>query len=284
MNQHTTVTSRSSAPSPGPDGAVGVFDSGLGGLTAVKELMELLPDENIVYFGDTARIPYGTRSRETILKYTEQDISFLRQHNVKMIIAACGTVSSVLGIKPYDCGLPFTGVLLPAAQAACGATRTGRIGVIGTSATIRSGSFGKAIRTIRPDAFVAGNSCPLLVPLVENGHLHDQLARLALEQYLAPILAERIDTLILGCTHYPLLEPLIRELVGEDIALISSGREAAKVAAALLTARELFREPKDGQPASREFYVSDSVEMFTESASIFLEQPLMGNVRMVSVP
>lgn len=249
--------------------AIGVFDSGLGGLTALRELNALLPGENILYFGDTARIPYGTRSRETIQKYTEQAIRFFKDHHVKMIIAACGTVSSVLGMKPYECGVPFTGVLLPAVQAACGATRSGRIGVIGTTATIKSGSFGRAIRTIRPDTFLAGIACPLLVSLVEYGFLEkeDPIAKLAVEHYLAPIRQEKVDTLILGCTHFPLLSDLIADYMGPDVTLISPGREAARTASAYLTEHELLADREKGENI---FYVSDSRELFLDSARTFL--------------
>ena len=183
--------------------AIGVFDSGVGGLTAVNELNTLMPNENIIYFGDTARIPYGSRSRETVLKYANEDIAFLRKHKIKMIIAACGTVSSVIGTSSLVDDMPFTGVLLPAAQAACSMTKNGKIGVIGTSATIRSGSFAKAIKTIRPGTSVIGNPCPLFVHLVENGYTdrNNKVTRLVAEEYLAPIKAEGVDTLILGCTH-----------------------------------------------------------------------------------
>lgn len=264
--------------------AIGVFDSGLGGLTAVRELTELLPFENIIYFGDTARIPYGTRSKETILKYAAQDIAFLKKHNVKMIIAACGTVSSCLGGKNPTKDMPFTDVLLPAAQAACGATRTGRIGVIGTTATIKSGSYGRAMRTIRSDTFIVGNACPLLVPLVENDFvgMNNKVARMVLEGYLAPIIAEKVDTLILGCTHYPLLEDIIGDIMGDAITLISPGKEAAKQAAAFLTSKELLHD-ESGENGSCEFYVSDSIEMFEESAKIYLGKKLTGQVQKIDI-
>lgn len=263
--------------------AIGVFDSGLGGLTAVRELSELLPFENIIYFGDTARIPYGTRSKETILKYAAQDIAFLKRHKVKLIIAACGTVSSVLGGKSPIADIPFTDVLLPAVQAACGATRTGKIGVIGTTATIKSGSFGRAIRTIRPDTFIVGSACPLLVPLVENGFigLKNKVARLVLEGYLAPIIAEKVDTLILGCTHYPLLEDIIADIMGEGVTLISPGKEAARHASAYLTSKELLSDNKT--PGSREFFVSDSAELFEESAKLYLGKQLTGSVQKIDI-
>lgn len=212
--------------------AIGVFDSGIGGLTAVKELNRLLPHENIVYFGDTARIPYGTRSKETILTYANQDIAFLKKRGVKMIIAACGTVSSVIGASPEAAGdIPFTGVLLPAAQAACGATKTGRIGVIGTPATIRSGSYGKAIRAIRPGTFVVGNACPLFVPLAENGFTarDNEVARLVAKQYLAPVIAENVDALILGAHSLSLVTGHYRRYYGRRREAYFPGGGSGKV-------------------------------------------------------
>ena len=166
--------------------AIGVFDSGMGGLTAVKELNAILPHENIIYFGDTARIPYGSRSPETVLRYAKEDVAFLRQYAVKMIIAACGTVSSIVGDQPFVTDMPFTGVVLPASETACRVTRNGKIGVIGTPATIRSGSYEKAIHKMHPEMTVFGQACPLFVHLVENGYtdLHNPVTRLVAEEYL----------------------------------------------------------------------------------------------------
>lgn len=259
--------------------AIGVFDSGMGGLTCVQELNRLMPNENIIYFGDTARIPYGTRSKETILKYAEQDIAFMKTHNVKMIIAACGTVSSIVGMNKNAAGdIPFTGVLLPTVQAACSKTKNKRIGVIGTNATIKSGSYGKAIRTIRSDISVIGNSCPLFVPLVENGFAAkgNPVARLVAEQYLEPIKKESVDTLILGCTHYPILRDVIAEYMGEDVALISSGSETAKYACAFLTGKDMLTDRTE--EGTNTFYSSDSAEMFEENAHAFLGSEIKGSV------
>lgn len=262
--------------------AIGVFDSGMGGLTCVKELSKLMPNEDIIYFGDTARIPYGTRSRETILKYAEQDIAFMKKHDVKMIIAACGTVSSVLGMNKNAAGdIPFTGVLLPTVQAACAKTKNGRVGVIGTSATIKSGSYGKAIRTIRSDISIIGAACPMFVPLVENGFTgkDNEVARLVAKQYLEPIKKENVDTLILGCTHYPILHDVIADYMGEGVELISSGSEAAKYACAFLTNNDMLSEKNESGEIS--FYSSDSVEMFRENAQAFLGNTLCGTVTKV---
>lgn len=258
--------------------AIGVFDSGVGGLTAVRELNKLLPNENIIYFGDTARIPYGSRSRETVLRYANEDIDFLRKHNIKMIIAACGTVSSVIGTMSEIDGIPFTGVLLPAAQTACSATKNGRIGVIGTPATIRSGAFAKAIKTIRPNTVVFGNACPLFVHLVENGYIdrNNQITKLVAEEYLEPIKKENVDTLILGCTHYPIIKDIIADYMGSDVTLISPGEESAKYAESCLMEKNLLSESTE--PGKNTFYVSDSTELFCETAKIFLGHDVSGEV------
>ncbi|MGN0641674.1 MAG: glutamate racemase [Huintestinicola sp.] len=264
--------------------AIGVFDSGLGGLTCVAELHRLMPNENIVYFGDTARIPYGTRSKDTILEYSNQDAAFMKLHDVKMIIAACGTVSSVVGgIKNFCGDIPFTGVVIPASQAACAATRNGRIGVIGTSATIRSGAYGKAIRNIRQDVSVIGKACPLFVSLVENGltDSNDIVLKTMVERYLAPVKAENVDTLILGCTHYPIIQRAIEEYMGENVTMISSGGEAAKYAMNVLAMKNLLSErTEDGKTV---YYTSDSTEMFEENAAAFLGSELKGDVKKVAV-
>lgn len=265
--------------------AIGVFDSGLGGLTCLKELNKLVPNENVIYFGDTARLPYGTRSRETILKYAAQDIAFIKSKGVKFIIAACGTVSSVLGSgKTSDGDVPFTGVLLPAAQAACGITRNGRVGVIGTEATIKSGAYGKAIRSIRPDISVIGSSCPMFVPLVENGYTdrENPVTRLIAEEYLAPIKREGVDALILGCTHYPIIKDIIADYMGESVKIISSGEEAAKFAYNMLTAKDMLSS--GNETGTNTYYTSDSAVLFEENAKAFLgSEKIKGSVYKVAI-
>lgn len=264
--------------------AIGVFDSGLGGLTCLKELNKLIPNENVVYFGDTARVPYGTRSRETIMEYAGQDIAFLKKQGVKMIIAACGTVSSVLGSGKANCGdIPFTGVLLPAAQAACGVTRNGKIGVIGTEATIKSGAYGKAIRGIRPDVSVIGSACPLFVPLVENGFTNrdNTVTRLVAEQYLEPIKNEGVDTLILGCTHYPIIRDVISDCMGDSVTLISSGEEAAKFAYNMMMSKDMLADRSE--KGINTYYTSDSIELFEDNARAFLGRSINGEVHKVGI-
>ena len=263
--------------------AIGVFDSGMGGLTCVAEIMKLMPNENIIYFGDTARVPYGNRSRETILEYARQDVNFVKKHDVKMIIAACGTVSSAVGqAKDFGGGVPFTGVVIPAVQAACAATRSGRIGVIGTAATIRSGAYGKAIRTIRQDAVIIGNACPLFVPLVENGitDKDDIVVKTMVSRYLEPIKRENVDTLILGCTHYPLLRDAIAEYMGEGVKLISSGAEAAKYTMNMLAMNNMLSSRSESGHVT--YFTSDSKELFESNAHAFIGS-LNGSVEQISI-
>ena len=263
---------------------IGVFDSGVGGLTAYKELEALLPNEDIIYFGDTGRLPYGSKIRETIIDYAQQDIKFLLSHDVKFILAACGTVSSTLPQKVAD-ALPvqYSGVVGPAVQTACALTLCGRIGVIGTNLTIRTNAYGKAIRAIKADAHVFGNACPLFVPLVENGQFSpkDPIVRLVAETYLQPLRREGIDTLILGCTHYPLLYDVINEVLDYQVTLIDPGREAAKSVQSFLTVNGLLRERQ--QEGRREFYVTDSAEDFCSVAKIFLQQDVSGSVKKISL-
>lgn len=263
--------------------AIGVFDSGMGGLTCVAEIMKLMPNENIIYFGDTARVPYGNRSRETILEYARQDVNFVKKHDVKMIIAACGTVSSAVGqAKDFGGGVPFTGVVIPAVQAACAATRSGRIGVIGTAATIRSGAYGKAIRTIRQDAVIIGNACPLFVPLVENGitDKDDIVVKTMVSRYLEPIKRKNVDTLILGCTHYPLLRDAIAEYMGEGVKLISSGAEAAKYTMNMLAMNNMLSSRSENGHVT--YFTSDSKELFESNAHAFIGS-LNGSVEQISI-
>lgn len=262
---------------------IGVFDSGLGGLTVVKELKKLLPQEDIIYFGDTGRVPYGTRSRETVINYACQDINFLLEHHVKMIIAACGTVSAILPQSIINTlPLPFSGVLLPAAQAACVSSLNGKIGVIGTSATIKSGAYGKAIRAIRAGAVITGSPCPLLVPLVENGYIQNDnpVTRSVTANYLKIFQESDIDTLILGCTHFPIIHGIISDLIGEEVTLINPGEETARHTAALLTKEHMLSQQKHG---TSRYYVSDSVEGFAENGSLFLGEDIGERVEQINL-
>jgi len=258
---------------------IGVFDSGMGGLTTVKELNLILPNENIIYFGDTARIPYGSRSKETILKYARQDVNFLKAHKIKMIIAACGTVSSVVINNPIqNLDMEFTGVVIPACQTACQTTKNKKIGVIGTPATIRSQSYVTTIKSIDQSIEVIGNACPLFVHLVENGYTNrdNLVTKLVAEEYLEPMKKFGVDTLILGCTHYPIIKDIIADIMGDGVTLISSGAEAGKYAKEYLTKNNLLCDRTS--KGENEFYVSDSIELFEENAKNFLDHEITGKV------
>lgn len=263
--------------------AIGVFDSGLGGLTAVKELLKVLPYENIVYFGDTGRVPYGDKSRKTILKYALQDIEFLKSLDVKMILAACGTVSSVLEESSVNIEIPFTGVIAPTAAAAASATRNNKIGIIGTTATIKSGSYKRELLKINPNLQIFEQDCPLFVPLVENGFIEkDNKATLIIaEKYLSALREQKIDTLILGCTHYPIISKIISKVIGPEVKLIDSGREAALFAANALSFSENLTERQKTGVCT--FYISDSVNSFSKNASLFLQQNVSHKVLMVDI-
>ena len=264
--------------------AIGVFDSGLGGLSAVKEFLHLLPNENIIYFGDTGRVPYGNRSCDTITKYAFQDTRFLLEHNVKMIVAACGTVSSVAGKALEEkLPVPYTGVVNPTAFAAAQKTRNGRIGVIGTSATIASHSYKQRLEKLNPDFKIFEQACPLFVPLVENGFLSpdSEIARPVIKHYLTPLVEQRIDTLILGCTHYPLLSQAIAGVIGEEITLVNSGYETALYAAKVLRENELLNDSKaQGEP---KFFVSDTPDDFENAAGLFLGRNMEHSVTQIDI-
>lgn len=260
------------------DYAIGVFDSGCGGLTAVKELNKIMPCENIIYFGDTARIPYGTRSRETVLKYARQDVAFLRKHKIKMVIAACGTVSSTVGNGTLCDDIPYTGVVIPASIKACRVTKNKKVGIIGTAVTVRSKSFINAISDIDSKVEVFSKACPLFVHLVENGYTdrNNKVTKLVAEEYLETIKDAGVDTLIMGCTHFPIIRDIIQDIVGDDVTLIDTGEEAALYARKVLRENEVLTDSQN--KGHNVFYVSDSVELFTENAKAFLSSDMIGEV------
>ena len=259
---------------------IGIFDSGLGGLSVVNALTELLPGEDIVYFGDTGRVPYGTRSRQTIEGYTRQDIAFLQSKNVKLVIAACGTVSSVASHVGESCGLPFVGVVKPTAKAAVDATKNKKIGVIGTAATIASGSYSKEIALLDPTVQVFGQPCQLFVQMVEEGFIgeDDPIALAVSERYLQPLKEQGVDTLILGCTHFPLLAKVIRKVMGDAVTLIDSGRATATYVADYLNKQNLLSDQAQGEHA---YFVSDRTEAFAEVAGRFLGREIPPVSRVV---
>lgn len=248
---------------------IGVFDSGLGGLTVVKELIKELPGEDIVYFGDTGRVPYGTRSVETIRKYTLQDEKFLLNNDVKLIVAACGTVSSVASDTALQLPVPFFEVVSHASKSAVNATKNGKIGVIGTNATVKSEQHKKHIQKLMPTARVLNCSCPLFVPLVEEGWYSkdDLVVTQTVERYLKPIIDFGADTIILGCTHYPVLSEAIKKVVGNDITLINAGNSTATAVKEYLKQNNIENENGTG---IHKFYVSDKPDSFRNQASILL--------------
>ncbi len=263
---------------------IGVFDSGLGGLTALRELSALLPREELIYFGDTGRVPYGGRSQETIIKYARQDVAFLRSFDPKAIVIACGTVSTAaLNVLRGENDLPVFGVVGPAARAAARLTRSGRIGLIGTRASIRSGAYERAIAPLRPDARVSALACPLFVPLVENGRCRpgDLVAETVTAEYLAPLKAAQVDTLILGCTHYPLLKEVIGSFMGPDVTLVDVGACCAQYVAQELERRSLLSPPESR--GGRRLFVSDNTGDFAQLASLFLGEDVAAAVEQVDI-
>lgn len=249
---------------------IGVFDSGLGGLTALRELRRILPREELVYFGDTGRVPYGTKGRETILRFARQDVAFLRSFDPKAIVVACGTVSAnALTELSAENDLPVFGVVAPAAQAAVAATRRKKVGLIGTAASIRSGAYEREITRLDSSVSVTARACPLFVPLVENGRFRpgDRVAELVVEEYLTPIRDAGVDVLVLGCTHYPLLAQAIGGFMGPGVKLIDTGAACAGFAAGALAERGLLADREKG---SCRYFVSDSTQDFARLASLFL--------------
>lgn len=262
--------------------SIGVFDSGLGGLTAVKQIMKELPNENIIYFGDTGRVPYGTRSPDTILKYTRGDIRFLNSFNVKIIVIACGTASSVaLPHVKEEFDTPIVGVVDAAVYKAVRSTKNKKIGIIGTPGTIKSGAYEKLIKAENNELKTYTMACPLFVPLVENGHFDTPVTKLVVDEYLREIRNAGVDTLILGCTHYPLLKRTIGEYMGESVTLIDPGAEVAKYLKKMLSDSMQHAEQKEESQYS--YYVSDNVEGFEELGGIFLERKIDGQVKKIDI-
>ncbi|HLX12238.1 MAG TPA: glutamate racemase [Bacteroidota bacterium] len=258
---------------------IGVFDSGIGGLTVVHALTKRLPNENIVYFGDTARVPYGPKSPQVIREYTAQDTAFLTGNNVKFIVVACNTVSSVaLDIVTKHSHVPVVGMIAPAAVAAVAASRNKRIGIIGTAATIASGAYEHAVHRADPSALLLAKACPLFVPLVEEGMLEHHATELIAREYLFPLKGHKIDTLILGCTHYPLLRKAIEKVFDDSITLIDTGEAAAVEVERMLEERDL-KNPSTMR-GNIQFFVSDETPKFAEIGERFLGQTL-GKVRTV---
>lgn len=255
--------------------SIGIFDSGIGGLTVFSRIAARMPDENMVYLGDTARLPYGTKSADTVVRYARACAHILLQRGIKALVVACNTASahamdSLHGHLP----VPVIGVVEPGARTAVARTRNQRIGVIGTAGTIASGAYPAAIHALLPEAQVFATACPLFVPLAEEGWTEGEVPRAVAQRYLAPLLDNDIDTLVLGCTHYPLLAPMIQAVMGPEITLVDSAEETARALEALLDSQQL-RGP-GGAIGTHTFLASDAPDSLARVGARFLGQPLDG--------
>ncbi|NOY88386.1 MAG: glutamate racemase [FCB group bacterium] len=266
------------------DAPIGIFDSGVGGLTVFREIIKFLPYEDIIYFGDVGRTPYGGRSKEIIISFTTQDVAFLIDQNVKFIISACNTASSVaLEEIQQSYSIETIGVIEPGAKAAIEKTKKGRIGVIGTHATINSNAYAKIIHNFEPKIKVFSLACPLFVPLVEEGYIDREATYLIAQDYLQTMLDVKVDTLVLGCTHYPLLKDVITDVMGKKVTLIDSGEETARIVYQKMTENNLLNPKASQRPGVQgeyKFYVSDVPEKFSKVASRFLGQEVQKITRV----
>ncbi len=253
---------------------IGVFDSGVGGLTVLKALFERLPGESTVYLGDTARVPYGNKSAEVVTRYSLRNAQLLLECDIKLLVVACNTASAVaLPALTARLDVPVLGVIEPLAKAAAARTRTGKIGVIGTVGTVRSGAYQRALEAARPGVEVRAAACPLFVPLAEEGWLSGDVPRQVARAYLGELCRDGLDTLVLGCTHYPLLKPVIAEVVGANVQLVDSAEATAEAAAELLERRGLLA---GGGKAVHRYFVTDVPDAFREVGARFLGRPIDG--------
>ena len=265
------------------DAPIGVFDSGIGGLTVAREIMRQIPNEKIIYFGDTARMPYGSKSKETVTGFSQQIVRFLETFQVKTIVVACNTASAyALDELEKELDIPIIGVIKPGAKTAAEVTRNGRIGVIATEATIGSQMYNKYIQELNKNVTIYGKACPLFVPLVENGYINEgnPVTRLVIADYLTELRDTGIDTLILGCTHYPLLTEIIADIMGPGVTLIDSGAAAARVLRQTLSDRGALAQRDHG---TLTLYASDRPEDFGALAGQFLRRPLESAVQHVDI-
>lgn len=253
------------------DAPVGVFDSGVGGLTVAREIMRNLPSEKIVYFGDTARVPYGSKSKETVIRYSRQIIRFLQEQGVKAIVVACNTASAfALDTVRGEFDIPIIGVIESGAEVAAAETRNKKVGVIGTEGTVGSGIHAAYLHSMDPEITVFGKACPLFVPLVEEGWLHDPVTVEVASRYLKELQEKDIDTLILGCTHYPLLRSTIRKVMGEGVCLVNPAYETALELGVLLREKGLLSTGTEPSEFPYRFYVSDLADKFNAFANSIL--------------
>jgi len=258
--------------------SIGVFDSGIGGLTVLKALTEVLPAEDFVYLGDTARLPYGTKSNEIIIRYSRENTEFLLAKGIKMLVVACNTSSAVaLDDISHDTVVPVIGVIEPGARAAVRASHSGKVGVIGTEATIASGAYTRAIQRLRPHAEIYTRACPLLVPLVEEGWIDNEIAERTVAYYLESLKASGIDTLLLGCTHYPLLRGVFARVLGARVKIVDSATATAETVRERLTALRLARP---GAQGAQSFFVTETPERFVRVGRRFLGPQVESAVRI----
>lgn len=261
--------------------AIGIFDSGVGGLTVLKEIVRTLPQEDTIYLGDTARVPYGTKSPETVTRYARQITAFLVQRDIKLLVVACNTASAVsLDALKESFDLPIVGVIEPGARRAAAVTRTGKVGVIGTAGTIKSSAYSKAIKRINPEIQVVTRACPLFVPLAEEGWVDNEVARLTAHAYLEGLREEGVDTLVLGCTHYPLLKGIIADVMGDDVKLVDSAEETAHTVAEILGRQEMLRP--EAERGNHHYFVTDVPAGFIRVGNRFLGGKL-GDVYQVNL-
>ena len=259
---------------------IGVFDSGLGGLTVLKEIIKVLPNENIVYFGDTARVPYGPRSKETIMEYTFQAINFLISKNVKAIVIACNTATArCLKEANEKYNIPIIGVIEAGARTASYSTKNKIVGVIGTEGTVNSKAYDKEIKKIDNEIKIVSKACPLFVPIIEEGWADTEVAHLTAKEYLKELLEQDIDSLVLGCTHYPILKKTIGDIVGEKIKLVNPAKETAKDLSIILEQQNILRDNTD---ATYEYYVSDIPEKFISIGQQFIKRD-MNDVKKIDI-
>jgi glutamate racemase len=252
---------------------IGVFDSGMGGLTVVREMIKQLPNESIIYFGDTARVPYGPKSPDTVLRYSREITAYLKDEGVKALVIACNTATAhALPALRRENDIPIVGVIQPGARAAAAATKTKRVGVIGTAGTIKSRAYEKEIKKLLPDAEVTAQACALFVPLIEEGWDDTEPTRAIARNYLAPLVSALIDTLVLGCTHYPLMKTVIGNVVGREVRLIDSAEETARETAVILGVNGLENASPD--QARYRFIASDAPDTFLGLAQRFLGSPI----------
>jgi glutamate racemase len=250
---------------------VGIFDSGIGGLTVLREVLKRLPNENIIYLGDTARVPYGTKSSQTVIKYSQSNSKFLISRGIKLLVVACNTASAVaLPSLRWDYEIPVIGVIEPGARKAVRITKTGNVGVIGTQSTIKSNAYRKAMENIAPEIKAFSKACPLLVPLAEEGWTEGEIVELTAKKYLEPLKGFCIDVLILGCTHYPLLKSTIQKVIGDEVTLVDSAEETALEIGRILRENGISNE--DSPYSNREFYLTDVSETFIAIAGRFFRR------------